>query len=98
MGFSQKSHTLCCLPIFAKLTFPLDQTGGWDGRSCRFPCPSDGLTIFCMVLHGVRAHLQSPAARPGGTEARGVADFYLAAVQEERGLLEKAIGFLVSVD
>lgn len=42
----------------------------------------DILTIFYMVLHGVRAHLQGTVARPGGsTKAGGVAGFYLAAVQ-----------------
>jgi hypothetical protein len=48
----------------------------------------DILTIFCMALHGVGAHLQSPAARPGGPEAGGVAGFYLAAVQSWQGLGE----------
>jgi hypothetical protein len=41
-----------------------------------------------MALHGVGAHLQSPAARPGGPEAGGVAGFYLAAVQSWQGLGE----------
>lgn len=43
----------------------------------------DILTIFCMALHRVRAHLQGPAARPGCAEAGGLAGFYLAAVQSQ---------------